>query len=77
MNHFRNIRADRLERGSTLSSRQKRRSLEATIRRNPGVGLVLLVEEITRVLVPKRMAAPDSFPEIRRPLIFPELEVSA
>jgi hypothetical protein len=33
-----------------LSSRQKRRSLEATIRRNPGVGLPLLVEEITRVL---------------------------
>jgi len=33
-----------------LSSRQRRRSLEATIRRNPGVGLVLLVEEITRVL---------------------------
>jgi hypothetical protein len=35
---------------TTLSSRQKRRSLEMTIRRNPGVGLVLLVEEITRVL---------------------------
>jgi hypothetical protein len=33
-----------------LSSRQRRRSLEATIRRNPGVGLELLVEEITRVL---------------------------
>jgi hypothetical protein len=35
---------------TTLSSRQKRRSLEMTIRRNPGVGLVLLVEVITRVL---------------------------
>src|SRR6516162_8315670 len=35
---------------TTLSSRQKPRSLEMTIRRNPGVGLVLLVEEITRVL---------------------------
>ena len=33
-----------------MSSRQRRRSLEATIRRNPGVGLQLLVEEITRVL---------------------------
>jgi hypothetical protein len=35
---------------AALSSRQRRRSLEATIRRNPGVGLMLLVEEITRVL---------------------------
>ena len=33
-----------------MSSRQKLRSLEATIRSNPGVGFVLLVEEITRVL---------------------------
>jgi hypothetical protein len=33
-----------------MSSRQRRRSLEAMIKRNPGVGLVLLVEEITRVL---------------------------
>ena len=33
-----------------MSSRQGRRSLEATIRRNPGVGLQLLVDEITRVL---------------------------
>jgi hypothetical protein len=33
-----------------LSSRQRLRSLEATIRRNPGVGLMLLVEEMTRVL---------------------------
>jgi hypothetical protein len=39
-----------MEREATLSSRQRRRSLEATIRRNPGVGLRLLVEEITRVL---------------------------
>ena len=37
-------------RASTLSSRQRRTALEATIRRNPGVGLQLLVEEITRVL---------------------------
>ena len=35
---------------TTLSSRQRRRVLEAMIRRNPGVGLQLLVEEITRVL---------------------------
>jgi hypothetical protein len=35
---------------TTLSSRQRLSSLEATIRRNPGVGLPLLVEEITRVL---------------------------
>ena len=33
-----------------MSSRQRRRALEATIRSNPGVGLVLLVEEIARVL---------------------------
>jgi len=33
-----------------LSSKQRRRALEATIRRNPGVGLMLLVEEIARVL---------------------------
>ena len=33
-----------------MSSRQRRRSLDATIRRNPGVGLPLPVEEITRVL---------------------------
>ena len=33
-----------------MSSRQRRRSLEAMIRRNPGVGLPLLVEEIARVL---------------------------
>ena len=33
-----------------MSSRQRRKSLEATIRRNPGVALTLLVEEITRVL---------------------------
>jgi len=37
-------------REATLSSRQKRRSLEMTIRRNPGIGLQLLVDEITRVL---------------------------
>jgi len=35
---------------TTLSSKQRRRALEATIRSNPGVGLVLLVEEIARVL---------------------------
>ena len=33
-----------------MSSRQSRRSLEAMIRRNPGIGLQLLVDEITRVL---------------------------
>ena len=33
-----------------MSSRQRRRSLEAMIRGNPAVGLQLLVEEITRVL---------------------------
>ena len=33
-----------------MSSRQTRRSLEAIIRRNPGVGLQFLVEEIMRVL---------------------------
>jgi hypothetical protein len=33
-----------------MSSRQGRKALETTIRRNPGVGLELLVEEITRVL---------------------------
>ena len=33
-----------------MPSRQRRRSLEMTIRGNPGVGLQLLVEEITRVL---------------------------
>ena len=41
---------DRNWRETTLSSTQGRRALEATIRRNPGVGLVLLVEEIARVL---------------------------
>jgi hypothetical protein len=46
MNHFRTYAPEK----TTLSSRQRRRSLEATIRRNPGVGLQLLVEEITRVL---------------------------
>jgi len=35
---------------TTLLSRQRRKSLEAVIRRNPGVGLQLLVDEITRVL---------------------------
>jgi hypothetical protein len=35
---------------ATLSSRQRLRSLEAIIRRNPGVGLQLLVDEITHVL---------------------------
>ena len=33
-----------------MSSRQRRRSLEAMIRGKPAVGLQLLVEEITRVL---------------------------
>jgi hypothetical protein len=46
MNHFRTYAPEK----TTLSSRQRRRSLEAVIRGNPGVGLVLLVEEITRVL---------------------------
>jgi hypothetical protein len=46
MNHFRTYAPEK----TTLLSRQRRRSLEATIRRNPGVGLQLLVEEITRVL---------------------------
>jgi hypothetical protein len=46
MNRFRTYAPEK----TTLSSRQKRRSLEAMIRRNPGVGLRLLVEEITRVL---------------------------
>src|SRR5262249_3213194 len=40
---------------ATLSSRQKRRSLEATIRSNLGVGLSLLVDEITRVLETPRL----------------------
>src|SRR6516165_7279800 len=39
----------------TMSSRQRRRSLEATIRSNPGIGLQLLVEEITRVLDEPRL----------------------
>jgi len=50
MNHFRGYSRDGPGRETTLSSRQKRRSLEAMIRRNPGVGLPLLVKEIARVL---------------------------
>jgi hypothetical protein len=46
MNHFRTYAPEK----TTLPSRQNRRSLEATIRRNPGVGLQLLVDEITHVL---------------------------
>ena len=50
-----------------MSSRQRRRALEATIRSNPGVGLVLLVEEIARVLdapwLPR--GHPDALEQVR------------
>ena len=50
-----------------MSSRQTRKSLEATIRRDPGVGMPLLVEEISRVLdapwLPR--GHPDALEQVR------------